>query len=299
VPLTPQDVTLASHELAGRVRRTPVIEVVLDDRRVLLKLDHMQHSGSFKFRGAMLGSLRSGSGEVVAASGGNHGLAIATACAMLGRQAHVWVPSTAPADKVERIRRAGAEVRLLDGDYQQCAETAKAFAAERDLTYLPAYDHPDVITGQGTCAAEVLADRPDCDAVVVSVGGGGLLAGTALAAAGRTAVVGVEPAGIPTVTRALEAGHPVDVTIDSITASALGARSTGELNLAVLREHPPRMELVSDDEILAARNQLWEEHRIAVEPAAGAALAVVGRVEATLPCVVLCGANSGWQATSA
>jgi threonine dehydratase len=209
----------------------------------------------------------------------------------------VWVPATAPPDKVERIRRTGADVRVLDGDYQVCAEAAKAYAEDQDLVYLPAYDHPDVILGQGTCADEVLTERPDCDAVVVSVGGGGLLAGTALAAAGRAAVIGAEPVGIPTVTAALEAGRPVDVTIDSITASALGARSTGALNLTVLEAHPPQMELVTDEEILAARSMLWEDYRIAVEPAAGAALAVVQRLDAELPCVVLCGANSGWRAT--
>jgi threonine dehydratase len=98
--------------------------------------------------------------------------------------------------------------------------------------------------------------------------------------------------------RALEAGDPVDVAIESVTASALGARATGAVNLAILQEHPPRMELVSDDDILAARDLLWEEHRIAVEPAAGAALVAVRRIDATLPCVVLCGANSGWRATT-
>jgi threonine dehydratase len=298
VALTPQDVTEAAAELAGRVRRTPLLELELDGRRTLLKLEHMQHSGSFKFRGAMLGALRAPSGAVVAASGGNHGLAIATACARLGRPAHVWVPTAAPPDKVARIKEAGAEVRLLDGDYQSCADAAKQYAAEHGFTYLPAYDHPDVILGQGTCADEVLGERPDCDAIVVSVGGGGLLSGTSLAATGRSVVVGAEPAGIPTVTRALEAGRPVDVTIDSITASALGARATGAINLTILQEHPPRMELVTDQDILAARNRLWEEHRLAVEPAAGAALAAVTRIEAALPCVVLCGANSGWRATA-
>jgi threonine dehydratase len=298
VALTPDDVQKAAAQLVGRIRHTPLLEVELQSRRMLLKLEHMQHSGSFKFRGAMLGAVRSESGDVVAASGGNHGLAIATACALLGRQAHIWVPATAPADKVERVERAGADVRLLDGDYQTCADAAKAFAADHGFTYLPAYDDPDVILGQSTCADEVLGERGDCDAVVVSVGGGGLLSGTALAAAGRAAVVGAEPVGIPTVTRALAAGRPVDVTIDSVTASALGARATGAINLAILQEHPPRMELVTDDEILAARTRLWEEHRIAVEPAAGAALAAVARIDAALPCVVLCGANSGWRATT-
>lgn len=292
------DVVEAAAQLRGRIRHTPLLDVVLGRRRVLLKCEHLQLSGSFKFRGAMLGALRSGSGDVATASGGNHGLAIATACAELGRGAHIWLPSFSPPDKVDRIRRAGAEVHVLDGDYQSCADNAREVAADRGYTYLAAYDHPDVVLGQGTCADEVLTERPDCDAVVVSVGGGGLLTGTALAASGRAAVVGAEPTGIPTVTRALEAGRPVDVAVDSVTASALGARATGELNLEVLLRHRPRMELVTDDELLAARLQLWEEHRIAVEPAAGAALAAVTRLDATLPCVVLCGANSGWTATT-
>lgn len=304
--LTAADVTTAAAELAALgdvVRRTPVWEVRLAGRPLLLKAEHMQRSGSFKLRGAALAVSRArtaGAPGVVAASGGNHGLAIATAAGLLEVRAHVFVPASAPADKVDRIRATGADVTLVEGDYQDAAVAAATLADAHDLPFLPAFDHPDVIAGQGTCAAEVLDERPDVTALLVSVGGGGLLCGTALAAAGRVPVVGAEPTGIPTVTRALEAGRPVEVEVDSVTASGLGARTTSEVNLAVLHDHPVTMRLVDDAAILAARDLLWSEHRVAVEPAAGAALAVALAADpdllGDLPCVVLCGANSGWSA---
>ena len=304
IELTPEHVTAAAVRIGDLVRRTPLWEVELRGRRVLLKAEHMQRSGSFKLRGATHALVRArerGATSVITASGGNHGLAVAVAAATLDLTAYVYVPATIPPDKLGRIRTAGGNVVQVEGDYQDAADAAAERAECDDLPYISAFDQPDVIAGQGTAAAEVLADRPDCDAVVVAVGGGGLLAGTALAAAGRVAVIGAEPTGIPTVTRALESGAPVDVTIDSVTASSLGARRTSAVNLDVLRTWPATMRAVSDEALLRARDELWEEHRIAVEPAAGAALAVAldGPPLGDLPCVVLCGANSGWTASPA
>lgn len=301
--LDPAAIALAQRELEGLARRTPLWEVTFGGRRVLLKAEHMQLSGSFKLRGAMLASKRAydtGARAVAAASGGNHGLAIGIAAQTLGMTGHVFVPASAPAEKVERIRATGASVTLIEGRYQDAADAAHALAEEHGIPFLPAFDHPDVILGQGTCAAEVLEERPDCDALVVAVGGGGLLAGTALAAAGRARVFGCEPTGIQTVTQALAAGKPVEVTLDSVTQSGLGASITAPINLAILQQHPVSMHLFTDPEILAARDAIWEEHRIALEPSAGAALALLLTSEhlGELPCVVLCGANSGWRADS-
>jgi len=309
--VSPADVARAALDLEGHIRRTPVVEVELDGRTVLLKLEHLQRSGSFKLRGATRAALvahRAGASELVTASGGNHGVAVATAAAGLGLSAHVFVPADAPAAKVARISAEGAVVHRVAGDYADAADGAAALAGRTGAFLLPAFDHPEVIAGQGTVAREVVADRPDCDAVVVAVGGGGLLAGSLLAAAGRP-VVGVEPEGIPTVTAALAAGRAVDVPVDSVTASALGARRTGDAVLGVLAAHRPFMTLVSDRAILAARDRLWADYRLAVEPAAAAPLAAllaalaappVTNAERVLrgaerPCLILCGANSDWR----
>ncbi|MDP9395351.1 MAG: pyridoxal-phosphate dependent enzyme, partial [Actinomycetota bacterium] len=227
---------------------------------------------------------------------------VAVAGRVAGLRTDVYVPSTAPADKVRRIRDAGATLHLVDGDYEDAARAARTAAGRAGLPFVPAFDHPDVVCGQGTATLEVLADEPRCDAVYVAVGGGGLIAGTALAVDGRARVVGAEPSGIPTMAAALEAGFPVEVGVDSLTASALGARRTGELNLEIVTGRDVVVVAVEDEDILAARDLLWEEHRVAVEPAGAAALAGLrarwraGQETAQLPCVVLCGANSGWHA---
>jgi threonine dehydratase len=299
-PVTPEDVRDAADRIGSYVRRTPLWETELQGRRLLIKAEQLQRSGSFKLRGAVNAVLRAreaGATGVACASGGNHGLGLATAAVMLGMRAQVHIPRSTPEDKLARVQRAGAQVVVVDGDYQAAAEASQQAARAADLVYVPAYDHPDVIAGQGTCALEVMQERPDCEAVVVAVGGGGLLAGTALAVEGRALVVGAEPRGIPTVTRALEAGHPVEVEVDSLTANALGARITGQLNLEVLQSWPPTMTLLDDDEILAGRDLMWEEFRLAVEPAVGAAVSAALSLEVDLPCVVLCGANSGWTTT--
>jgi threonine dehydratase len=291
------EVAAAAEAIRPYVRRTPVLRTSLRGRPVVLKLEHLQLSGSFKLRGAVNALLR---GErparVVTASGGNHGLAVATAAGLLGIPATVYVPEPAPESKTRRIEAAGAELIRHGAVYSDAAKAALAAvgAGER---YLPAYDHPDVIAGQGTMGAEIVADAPDVDAVLVAVGGGGLAAGTALAIGDRTTVA-VEPEGCHALHAALAAGHPVDTEVDSVAASALGATRVGDLPFAVLNSPRTRSVLVSDAEILAAQDLLWEEFRIAVEPAAAAPLAawLADRAPAELPCVVLCGANSAWTA---
>ncbi|MCX2967842.1 MULTISPECIES: serine/threonine dehydratase [Streptomyces] len=293
---TAADVRAAAARIRPHARRTPLLDVELDGRRVLLKLEHLQLSGSFKLRGA-LNALLSGprDAHVVAASGGNHGLAVATAAALLKVPATVYVPETVPESKARRVEAAGARLVRHGATFAEAAARAAEAAARPGHRFLHPYDDPAVVAGQGTLAAEVVADAPEADALVVAVGGGGLAAGTALAADGRHTVA-VEPRGCRCLHDALAAGRPVDAPVDSVAASATGASRVGEIAFAVLDAPGVTSVLASDAEILAARDRLWEECRVAVEPAAAVAFAawLAGRVPGVLPCVVVCGANSDW-----
>jgi threonine dehydratase len=300
--LTDADVSAALARIRPRIRRTPLLVATVDGRSVVLKLEHLQLSGSFKFRGASNALMSAPASEhVVTASGGNHGLAVATAAAMLGRPATIVVPTTAPAGKVRRIEATGAVLIRSGDDYATAARTATALAASAGHRYLPAYDDPEVIAGQGTLALEVITEDPEVDAVAVAVGGGGLAAGTALALGdgierADRLTVAVEPHGCRALADALAAGRPVDTAVDSVAASALGATRVGDLPYAVLSTRPVTSVLVSDEELLSARDRLWEEFRIAAEPAAAAPFAawLAGRVPGLRPCVVICGANTDW-----
>jgi threonine dehydratase len=287
---TAADVAAAAARVARHVRRTPTLRAEIDGRPVVLKLEHLQRSGSFKLRGA-LNALLSGEPpeRVVTASGGNHGLGVATAAGILGVPAVVYVPRTVPESKAGRIEATGAKLIRHGDAYADAAAAARAEPGR----YVHAYDDPAVVAGQGTVTAEVVEESPDVDAVVVAAGGGGLAAGTALAAGGR-AVVTVEPSGCRAVHAALQAGSPVDVEIDSVASSALGATRIGDVPFAVLRASDVMPLLVNDAEILSAQERLWEEFRLRVEPAAAAPFAawLAGRVPGELPCLVLCGANS-------
>ena len=289
---TPADVATAARRLKPFIRRTPLLRAEVDGRPLVLKLEQLQLTGSFKLRGA-LNALLSGElpEHVVTASGGNHGLGVATAAALLGLPATVYVPESAPESKTRRIEAAGAKLIRHGASYAEAAEAARQAPGR----YLEAYDDPQVVAGQGTVTAEVVAVSPDVDSIAVAAGGGGLAAGAALAAGGRITVA-VEPERCCSVHLALAAGHPVDAPVESVAASALGATRAGAVPLAVLRDRPVRSVLVSESELLAARDRLWEEFRLAVEPAAAVPFAafLAGRLPGELPCVVLCGANSTW-----
>lgn len=273
----------------------------LAGRPVWLKLEQLQVSGSFKARGATNAvlALDSPPAAVVAASGGNHGLGVAHAAAVVGAAATIVVPETVPAEKARRLAAAGASVVEHGAEYAEAEAHAKDLARALGAPFLHAYADPAVIAGQGTVGAEILDDLDSrIDAIIVAVGGGGLISGIAVAAEhSPIRVVGVEPAGIPTLHAALAAGEPVDVTVDSIAASSLGARRTGAVNLAIAQDAVAAVTLVADSDILAARDLLWDELRLAVEPGAAAGLAALlaGAVDAEAPCVVLCGANAAWQ----
>jgi len=284
--------------VAPYVRRTPVLRAEVDGRPVVFKLEHLQRTGSFKLRGAVNAMLAGdGSSHVVTASGGNHGLAVATAAALVGRPATVFVPESVPSGKARRIEAAGARLVKRGAIYSEAVDAALVEASAIGGICLPAYNDPFVVAGQGTCALEVISQVSDVDTLVVAVGGGGLAAGTVLASGGRS-VVAVEPVNCCALHNALAAGAPVDSTVDSVASSALGATRTGEIPFAVLRPSSVHSVLVTDDEILAARDRLWEEFRLAVEPAAAAPFAawLAGHVPGDLPCFVLSGSNTDWEA---
>jgi threonine dehydratase len=297
------DVRTAAERVAPYIRRTPVLRAEIGGRPLALKLEHLQRTGSFKIRGALSALLSTGGGHrperVVTASGGNHGLGVAAAARWLGAAATVFVPGNVPEAKARRIAATGAEVVRTGRRYADAEQAARDLAARDGVRYLHAYDDPRVVAGQGTIGLEIAADAPDCDTVVAAVGGGGLLAGVSVGAAPRRAV-GVEPEGCPTLHSAMAAGTPVDVGVDSVAASALGATRLGAIPFAVFRERPPALALVSDAEIIAARDRLWEEFRLAVEPAAAAVFAawLAGRVPGSCPCLVLSGGNTGWSPAS-
>jgi threonine dehydratase len=307
---TAEDFRAAAERIAPYVRRTPVLRAVVDGRQVSFKLEHLQVAGVFKIRGALNALLVAGNpARVVTASGGNHGLGVATAARWLDIPATVFVPGTVPEVKARRIAAQGAEVVRVGNKYADAERAARALAERERLYYMHAYDDPAVVSGQGTVGLEILEDLPDCDAVAVPVGGGGLLAGVSGAVAGgqgnaggqgagggRCRVVGVEPKGCPTLYAAVEAGEPVDVGADSVAASALGASRVGCLALAACRAYHVSAVLVGDDEILAARDRLWEEARLAVEPAAATVFAawLSGQVPGENPCLLLSGGNADW-----
>ncbi|MFJ4503702.1 serine/threonine dehydratase [Streptomyces sp. NPDC088864] len=297
VPL-PADVAAAADRIRPYARRTPMLDLELDGRRVLLKLEYLQRSGSFKLRGALNALLTTPPDDhVVAASGGNHGLAVATAAALLGRSATVYVPVTVPEAKARRIEAAGARLVRHGATFAEAASAALDAAARPDHRFVHPYDDPAVVVGQGTVGAEIVADEPSVDTVVAAVGGGGLAAGTALAIAGR-AVVAAEPEDCRCLHDALAAGKPVDSPVGSVAASATGAARVGEVAFEILTAHGVTSVLVDDDEILRARDLLWEECRIAVEPAAAISFAawLAGRVPGKRPCLIVCGANADWTA---
>ncbi len=296
------DVEAAAVRIAGRVRRTPVAEA--EPGALWLKLEYLQHTGSFKARGALsrvLASQQAGELDpeigVVAASGGNAGLAVAYAAGQVGVPASVYVPATAPAVKVARLRALGARVEQVGREYAEAYEAAVKRAADTGAVYCHAYDQPEIAAGQGTLALELLDQVPEVDTVIVAVGGGGLMAGVAAAVEGRARVVAVEPVTIPTLHGALSRGGPVDVAVSGIAADALGARRVGDIGYAVAVRTGVQSVLVSDEDIVAARRALWTYRRIVVEHGAAAAYAALTG-GAYVPAagervaVILCGANT-------
>jgi len=305
---TSADVHAAASRIAGHIRVTPVTEAdpgtFPPADRVWLKLEQLQHTGTFKARGALnrvLSAAEQGmipAAGVVAASGGNAGIAVAYAAARQNVPARVYVPLAVPEVKVARLREYGAEVVRSGSRYAESYEEALKYAADVGALFCHAYDQPEICAGQGTLGLELLEQTGgQLDTVLVAVGGGGLMAGIAAATEGRAKVVAVEPVAIPTLHAALAAGHPVDVEVSGVAADALGASRVGDIAYAVAERTGVRSVLVDDADIVAARQALWDRYRLAVEHGGAAAFAAL-LAGAYQPgdgeriAVVVCGANT-------
>ncbi|MBM7790859.1 threonine/serine dehydratase [Tenggerimyces flavus] len=269
----------AAERLRGRIRRTPILE--LDGQEVgvqgsvLLKLELLQHVGVFKTRGALntLLSTEVPPDGVVAASGGNHGAAVAWAAREVGVKAQIFVPKTSPQAKVDRVRSYGADVHLIDGYYPEALIASKEWAAERDVLQIHAYDMTSVVAGASTLGQELVEQVPEATAVLVSCGGGGLYAGTALGVGDAAQVHIVEPELCPTMHAALEAGEPVETTLGGVASDSMAAPRAGAIPYAVATSHHARSFLVTDEAIIAARKFLWERCRLLAEPGGATAFA--------------------------
>jgi threonine dehydratase len=264
--------------IEGLVRKTPVLELgnaVSNDFQLALKLEHLQVTGSFKPRGAaaLLTERTIPEPGVVAASGGNFGIAVAFAAQRLGHRATVFVPSSSPQEKIGRIGAYAAEVRVVEGFYDEARAAATEHAQDSGALLAHAYDQLEVVAGQGSLAREVEA-QTDFDVIVVAVGGGGLIGGIASWLEDRARVIAVEPETCPTLNAALEAGAPVDVEVGGVAVSSLGARRVGDYPWAARRWIDESV-LVSEEEIVTAQRWLWEEFRTAVEPAAATTIAAL------------------------
>jgi threonine dehydratase len=285
------------------VRGTPIIEVDPHDlglpglrSRVVLKLELLQHSGSFKGRGAHAQLLADDLPDagVVAASGGNYGVAVAYAARRLGVPATVFVPDTTAPAKLDRLRGLGATVQVVPGLYDDALAASRSHATASGARFLHAFDQPEMLAGAGTMARE-LGVQATVDRVIVAVGGGGLIGGAACWFRGDLALTGVETEGCNALAAARRAGHPVDVDVSGLAADALGARRVGELGFAAAQRWVDAVVVVPDDAVADAQRRLWAALRIATEPAGAAALAALttGALAAAdeRVAVVLCGAN--------
>lgn len=301
--ITPETITEAAGRIAGHVCRTPLL--VLDAGRgelrtgLSLKLDFLQPTGSFKVRGAFNALLSSSTPEagVVAASGGNFGLAVAFAAASLQVPAHIFVPDSSPATKIDGLRRLGAEVHIEPGFYPEALAASQIYVEWRGGRFVHAFDQPDVVAGQGTVAHELEGQDPGIETLVVAVGGGGLIGGIASWYRGRVRLIGVETELTPTLFEARRVGHPIDVAVGGVAASALGAGRVGSIAWSAAARWVDEAVLVSDDAVRSAQRQLWEQTRLLVEPAAAATVAALA-TGAYVPepgervCLLLSGANA-------
>jgi threonine dehydratase len=264
------------------IRRTPFIEIDaadfgLDSFRIALKLEQLQHSGSFKARGAFANLLtrKIPQAGVVAASGGNHGAAVAYAAQKLGVRAKIFVPGISSPAKIQRIRDYGADLAVGGAAYVDALAASEVWARQSGALPIHAYDQAETILGQGTLGMEIEAQAGALDALLVAVGGGGLIAGIAAWYAGATRIIAVEPEAAPTLAKALEAGTPVDAPSGGIAADSLAPRRVGELVFPIARRFVERVALVSDDAIRTAQRALWDSLRIVAEPGGAAAFAAL------------------------
>jgi threonine dehydratase len=281
-PITRDRIMAAYRVIRPHIRRTPVVEAEgadfgLPPVKLSLKLELLQHSGSFKARGAFTNFLTRTipPAGVVAASGGNHGVAVAFAAMKLGKPARIFVPTVASTEKIERIRSYGAELVVTGERYSDALAASETWARESGAMRIHAYDQAETLLGQGTVGLELEEQSPDLDTLLVGVGGGGLIGGVAAWYSGRMKIIGVEPEAAPTLTMALEAGHPVDSPAGGIAADSLAPKRVGELMFPIAQSSVKSVLLVSDRSIEQAQEALWNVLRIVAEPGAAAAMAAL------------------------
>lgn len=279
--ITQDDVTRAHKRIITRIRRTPVLEAEAEAfgtaKRVSLKLELFQHAGSFKARGAFnnLLSRDVGEGGVAAASGGNHGLAVALAAKKLAIPARIFVPEVSSPVKVAAIRDLGIDVEIGGAAYADAFEACERYREKTGAIGIHAYDQFETIAGQGTAALEWERQAPDLDTVLVAVGGGGLISGVAAWYDKRVKVIAVEPERAPALHAAMSAGQPVPVEVSGVAVDSLGAKSIGTMNFDICKQQVAASLLVSDEAIKAAQQSLWRQFRIAAEPGGATALAAL------------------------
>jgi threonine dehydratase len=293
----------AGRRTAVHVRRTPVMALEEKafgiDARTFFKLECLQHTGSFKPRGAFNCILASTIGEtgVIAASGGNHGAAVAYAAQKLGHKAEIFVPTITPKNKVERLRHYDANITITGDNYDQALAASRERALQTGAVSIHAYDDARVLAGQGTLGMEFEEQVRGLDSVLIAVGGGGLIGGVASWYQDRVRVIAIEPERAPTLHNALAAGQVVSVETGGVAADSLGARRVGELMFPIAQKFVPHSLLVTDEQIVEAQRTLWRHFRIIAEPGGATALAALlsgaykphagERVG-----VVLCGSNA-------
>jgi threonine dehydratase len=304
ITVTRESIAAMEPRIRPYIRHTPVLRVDMADfdrppLAVDLKLECLQHSGSFKARGAFTNLLERPVPDagVVAASGGNHGAAVAYAAMRLGHKATIFVPEVSPAAKLERIRSYGAELIVGGARYAEALAASERFAEKTGALQIHAFNQEETLVGQGTLGLEIESDLPRIDTLLVAVGGGGLIGGIAAWFAGRIRIIAVEPEGAPTLHRAFEAGHPVDAPAEGIAADSLAPKRVGEMMFPIAEAFVERSILVSDEDIIAAQKALWNRARIISEPGGAAAFAAVlsGRYAPAAGervAVLVCGANA-------
>jgi threonine dehydratase len=302
--ITPERIVETERLIRPHIRHTPVLHVDMADfgaapRPVALKLESLQHSGSFKVRGAFANLLTrpippSG---VVAASGGNHGAAVAYAAMRLGIKATIFLPSVTSPSKVERIKSYAADLVVAGERYADALAASELFGEKHGALAVHAYDQVETLLGQGTVGCEIDADLPDIDTLLVAVGGGGLIGGIAAWFRGRVRIIAVEPEGSPTLWRALAAGEPVDAEAEGIAADSLAPKRVGKIMFPIAQAYVERVVLITDDDIRAAQAALWDKVRLVAEPGGAAAFgALLSGKYTPAPgervAVLVCGANT-------
>ena len=294
-------ITRAAARIAGHVRRTPVIDVTVEGVAlpVTLKLELLQHAGSFKSRGAFNTLLQAqvGVGGVATASGGNHGAAVAFASRQLGHRAKIFVPEIASPAKVSRIASYGAEIVQKGANYYEAFALCEEWIAASGATNVHAYDAEATLEGQGTLGRELESQAPGIDTLLVAVGGGGLIGGIAAWYQSSVKIVGVEPETCNTLQAALAAGERVAVKPSGLANDSLGATTVGKLMFEIARDHVSQVVLISDDDIRNAQRKLWRDMQLVTEPGGATAFAAL-LSGAYKPAkdervgVVVCGANT-------